>query len=188
MKVKNPEISIHSKGLRKITFELEKESIGECERFIDSCKKDKVYNIEPKEWREKRSLSANAYFWVLCGKLAKKLQIEDPKKTDYGIYKDYIRDLNISKTQELNVDFAKTLIVAWENLGTNKNKSGFFVEELDIGQEPNSMIYQFYYGSSVYNKKQMARLIDLIIFDCQEQGIETKTPNEIAELKARWGE
>ena len=45
-----------------------------------------------------------------------------------------------------------------------------------------------YYGSSVYDTAQLSRLLDLIIYDCKQFGISTETPDQIAEMKARWGE
>ena len=44
-----------------------------------------------------------------------------------------------------------------------------------------------YYGSSSYDTKQMSDPIDLIVFECKEQGIETMTPDEIESMKAAWG-
>ena len=32
----------------------------------------------------------------------------------------------------------------------------------------------------------MSRLLDSVIEDCKEQGIQTLTPNEIARMKATW--
>lgn len=55
-------------------------------QVLDSLKPGKVYDVEIKEHREKRSLDANAYFWVLVDRLAEKLRIP---KTD--IYRSYIR-------------------------------------------------------------------------------------------------
>ena len=45
-----------------------------------------------------------------------------------------------------------------------------------------------YYGSSSYDTQQMSRLIELAVADAKELGIETLTPNEIAELLAFWGD
>jgi hypothetical protein len=39
-----------------------------------------------------------------------------------------------------------------------------------------------YYGSSEYDSKQMARLIEEVVDECKEQGIETMTPAELEEL------
>ena len=43
-----------------------------------------------------------------------------------------------------------------------------------------------YYGSSTYDKAQMGQLIDLIVQECKQQGIETMTPRELAMLKEAW--
>ena len=45
-----------------------------------------------------------------------------------------------------------------------------------------------WYGSSVYDTKQMSRLIDAIVQDCKAAGIETMTPAELDALVSRWGE
>ena len=39
-----------------------------------------------------------------------------------------------------------------------------------------------YYGSSAYNTKQMSNLIELVVEDCEEQGIETKSADEIRSM------
>lgn len=41
-------------------------------------------------------------------------------------------------------------------------------------------------GSSVYNTKQMSRLIDHVVQDCKAVGIETLTPLELDRLKGDW--
>ena len=43
-----------------------------------------------------------------------------------------------------------------------------------------------YYGSSTYDSKQMSQLIDLLVTDCKEQGIETATPEEIERMKQQY--
>ena len=43
-----------------------------------------------------------------------------------------------------------------------------------------------FYGSSTYDTAQMPRLIDLLIGECREQGIETKRPAELAALMEEW--
>ena len=45
------------------------------QKFCDDMKSGRVYDAELKEHREKRSLDANAYAWVLLGKLSAKLNI-----------------------------------------------------------------------------------------------------------------
>lgn len=63
-----------------------------------------------------------------------------------------------------------------------------WITEVVPSKIPGCQNVIFYYGSSEYDTKQMSRLIDLIIDECKEQGIETLTPDEIARMKASWGE
>ena len=43
-----------------------------------------------------------------------------------------------------------------------------------------------YYGSSVYNSKEMSVFIDEVIDRAKELGIDTRTPKEIERMKALW--
>ena len=45
-----------------------------------------------------------------------------------------------------------------------------------------------FYGSSVYDTKEMSRLIDNIVNDCKMYGIETKSQEEIDRLLEEWEE
>ena len=47
-------------------------------------------------------------------------------------------------------------------------------------------IINAYYGSSSYNSKQMSRLINDLVEDCKEVGIETKPKEEIDSLLRSW--
>ena len=58
-------------------------------------------------------------------------------------------------------------------------------EKLDYGDN-DTVTVRCFYGSSQYNTKQMSRLIDDIIQDCEALGIETKSPDEIANMISQW--
>jgi hypothetical protein len=45
-----------------------------------------------------------------------------------------------------------------------------------------------YYGSSVYDTKQMSLLLENLIQDCKALGIQTETPEMIAKMKSLWKE
>ncbi len=68
----------------------------------------------------------------------------------------------------------------WESKG-----EGWQVHKLDEMTTPQGTFYnlQCWYGSSVFDTSQMHRLIELIVQECQQQGIPTMTPEEIAKLK-----
>lgn len=132
--------------------------------------------------REKRSLDANAYMWLLCGKLAEVLSDEKEKYTKEDIYRNAIKEIGVWKDfAGLSPSDAKTLRHAWELLGT-----GWITEQVDYMQDGENVIVRCYYGSSQYNTKQMSRLINNIVQDCEAVGIETKTPNQIAEMLSLW--
>ena len=43
-----------------------------------------------------------------------------------------------------------------------------------------------YYGSSVYNTAEMTKLIELLVQECKQLDIETKSQNEIDSLLESW--
>lgn len=147
---------------------------------LHDCEK---LSIKIDKYREKRSLDANAYFWLLCGKLADKLTDEKVQYTKEDIYIKAIKEIGVYKDfQNLSPSEAKTLQHAWELLGT-----GWITEQVDYMQDGENVVIRCYYGSSKYNKKQMSRLIDNIVQDCEAVGIDTKTPDQIAEMLSLWG-
>lgn len=128
-----------------------------------------------KPYKPKRSLSANAYMWVLVGKLADATGISSA-----DIYRNSVKQLGISQLIVINAAAAPTFKRIWEQHGL-----GWFVDDVDE-DTGGSVILRAYYGSSTYNRKQMAALIDLVVQDCRAVGIETLTPAELAGLVDRW--
>lgn len=139
--------------------------------------KEEVLDVTIKKYRKKRSLDANAYMWQLLGELATKLET-----TSEELYKHYVSQYGIYKDFLLTESEAKTVIAIWEKQGL-----GWPVEKLDFAADGDRVIYRAYYGSSVYNTKQMSRLIDAVVEDAKEAGIETMTPTQLAIVKDVWG-
>lgn len=152
-------------------------AIAWLDSYIDSLDEEKKYKIEVKEHRKKRSLDANAYFWLLCDKLAAVLRIP---KTD--LYKIYIREIGGNSTTVCVQDKAvKTLVSGWGHNGLG------WVTDTAKSKIDGCTNVILYYGSSVYDTAQMSRLIDLIVQDCKEYGIETESPEELQRLVDAWG-
>lgn len=146
-------------------------------RTLDSLKPGKVYDVEIKEHREKRSLDANAYFWVLVDRLAEKTRIP---KTD--IYRRYIREIGGNHEMVCVIDSAvERLRNGWEHNGL-----GWQTDTM-ASRIPGCTNVILYYGSSTYNTRQMSHLIDMAVQDCQEQGIETLSPDKLAGMMEEWG-
>lgn len=152
----------------------------QAKRICESLDPAKKYDIEIKEHREKRSLDANAYCWVLIGKLAAKL-----KSTPDEVYRHYIPDIGGNYSI---VPVRADRLEYWEKIWCSGH-IGRMVK--DIGpcrtlDGYNNVIS--YIGSSDYDTAQMSRLIDLIVQDCKDQGIETLTPDKLDAMKSKWGE
>lgn len=149
--------------------------------------KDRQYVIMVKEYHKKRSLDANAYCWVLIDKLAEHMthdlsrgiKNETKERIKEQIYKNAVKDIGgVSDTVCVTNEAVNKICSAWEKHGLGWQTDTF---PSKIEGCTNVILY---YGSSVYDTKQMSRLIDNIVQDCHSVGIETLTPDELEALKA----
>lgn len=135
----------------------------------------KELSVEIRPYRARRSLDANAYCWVLCQKLAEKLN-----STKEDIYKEAIRKAGQFDFIAVTDKAVDQFIKAWQSKGL-----GWYAEALESKIDGCKKV-MVYYGSSVYDSKEMAHLIDYIVSECKEQGIETLPPWEVERLKKEW--
>lgn len=146
-------------------------------RFLDAKKSGKQYVAEIKEWRQKRSLDANAYCWLLLNKLADKLNI--PVR---DLYRHYIPDVpNNSQVVCVPSAAVDRLRTGWEHNGLG------WCSDVMLSKLPGCTNVILYYGSSTFDSKQMSMLIEMIVADCKSVGIETMTPAELSRLGDEWG-
>ena len=151
--------------------------------MVDALKDAEKLSINIDKYREDRSNKANAYMWKLCSMLADKLSDDGIPHTKEDVYRNAVKERGIYKEQGgLPIDFAKTSRTAWEMLGT-----AWITEQVDFEPDGENVIVRYYYGSSVYNTKQFSRILDWLIVECQQQGIETKSKEEIDSLLQSWG-
>ena len=151
--------------------------IAELASYIDSLDDEKEYILTVKEFKKKRSLNANSYAWTLMDKLAEKLRIA---KTE--IYRSYIKEMGGNNTLVCVQDAAlDDLLRNWQLQGIG------WLAETEKSKLDGCTNVRLYYGSSTYDTAQMSRLIELIVQDCKENGIETLTPEELARMSEEWG-
>lgn len=163
-------------GKPMLTLEINERN--DFESLVDEMRDKDKLSIEVKPFKARRSLDANAYAWVLMDRLAEKLH-----KGKTEIYREYIKDIGgVSETVCVKNSAVERLCEGWSKNGIGWQTETF---ESKISGCTNVVLY---YGSSTFSTAQMSALLDLIIQDCHEQGIVTDTPNEIARMKALWGE
>lgn len=145
--------------------------------FFQSLDADTEYVMTIDKVRRKRSLDANAYFWVLADKLATAQGL--PGTTE--IYHRYIKEIGGNREFVcVKQEAADKLCAGWERSGL-----GWLTERFP-SKVDGCVNVILYYGSSTYDTAQMSRLIDLIVQDCKALDIETATPAELALLLERW--
>lgn len=133
--------------------------------FLFTQSKDKLYEI--KEHRGKRTLTQNAYYWVLVNEIANQMKLSK-EEVHFNLLKDYSQIALI--TIKSNVDI-KGYIRYYE-----------FEREANISGV-NFNIYKVYKGSSEMDKKEFNVLLEGVIQEAKQLGIPTLTPNEIAKLR-----
>lgn len=161
-------------GKPQITFEVNESN--EFGTLVDELKDKDKLSIEVKPFRARRSLDANAYCWVLIDKIAERLRLSKE-----AVYREYIRNIGgNSETVCVKTNAVDRLREGWKNNGIGWQTETY---PSKIKGCTNVVLY---YGSSVYDTEQMSRLLDMIVTDCKEAGIPTETPDQIAEMMARW--
>lgn len=136
----------------------------------------KMLDVRIECHKNRRSLDANAYCWVLIGQIA---AVVGKKKEE--IYREEIKELGGNfDTVCVTEKAADSLCAHWQHNGI-----GWIAETFE--SKINGCVnVNLYYGSSAYDSGQMARLIDNVVQDARALGIETMTPKELALLKEGW--
>lgn len=150
-------------GKMRITLELE-------ERRDIADLAEKVLDLDLKVYREKRSLQANRLFWHCIGELAKYMRAD----------KDEIHDLMLRRYGTFTYQIIKPkkevfdrLAQCWEGIIEDRGE----IYNNGIHGRQILMIYP----SRFYNTEEFSRLLDGVLDDMKQAGIET--PEE-ARIKA----
>ena len=151
---------------------------SETRAFLDGFNALAVADVDVnvKPYRVKRSLSANAYCWVLVDKIAAALNV--PKA---AVYRLAIREIGgVSDVVCVPEKAADRLCESWSNQGI-----GWQTERMDSKIE-GCVNVVLYYGSSVFDAKQMSALVDSLVQEAKALGIETLSPAELARMESAW--
>ena len=161
------DLSLTLDGNQRLTIQLDDDFRQQYEDL-----KDTEIDLTVTKHRERRSLNANAYAWVLIDKIAEKKRL---KKDD--VYRNAIREIGgVSDVVCVQNKAVRRLCESW-----NKKGIGWQTETLE-SKIPGCTVVVLYYGSSCYDTAQMSALISSLVQDAQTIGIETRSPKEIAML------
>lgn len=139
--------------------------------ILSKMQPDKVYDLDVKLHREKRSKDANAFLWGLLGKMADVL-----KTTNDDLYFESLKR------------YGQSFLVKVRSSELEKAMNEFkYCEPHDQWSDPkgDTAYIRVFRGSSGYDSKEFSRLLDGVIQDAKEIGIDTD-PDEVKQLIERW--
>lgn len=131
---------------------------------------EKIYEI--KEKKQRRSLTQNAYYWVLLHQLASVMRLDNDSchflmLQRYGVYEV------VSIQSGINL---KGFFKYYEEIGKGTVNGKEFTH------------YKIYKRSSQMDSKEFSELLNGLVDECEEQGIVTLTKSELENLKFIEGE
>ena len=140
---------------------------------------EKDLKLKVSKGTKPRSLDANAYFHVLCDKLRQKL----------GISMAHCKNILITSYGQIEY------LSEGQPLIYKTNAPLEYIQELEAAHmkfikmsDDLAYMYKVYRGSHTYDSVEMHQLLEGTIRECELQGIETMTPDEVARLEAMWGQ
>ena len=142
-------------------------------QHADNLKKlmDADIEVDIKKYREKRSMSQNAYAWVLITQIA---QCINPPMNKGEVYVEMLKRYGQGGFISIQADKASDVTRAFD----------YYVQKGEGEVNGKKFLhYMVYVGSSKYNTKEMATFISGIVEEAKDLGIETLTPDEIARLR-----
>ena len=156
-------------GKAKLMLELnEKQSAM---KMYDLLNQVETLDIDIDKHREKRSLNANAYCWVLVGKIADVV----------GASKDEIYLAMLKK-------YGQTFVCKIPNRYVDqfKRSEKYWEEHESLDAEEKAQYFRVWVGSSRYNVEEMNIFVNGIIDEAKELDIDVRTPDQIAEMMSLW--
>lgn len=137
---------------------------------VESLDPDKVYAVEIKEKKKKRSLDQNALYWAVLTQVARKLNISNPRCHNlmlrrYGVperYGDQAVYVVLPDTEEASEKAAEA--ETYHLKPTSQVKAG--------KDGNNYRTYLLLRGSSTYDSSEMSRLVNGMLDEAKELGIE----------------
>lgn len=140
-------------------------NVFQCIAWLSS--QDSTKEFEVNEVKPKRSLTQNAYYWAMLNKLARKLRMPDSE-----VHLNMLREYGVCEVVSLRADVPPAdFFDYWDEIG---------VDFLD-GEERR--VLKIYKGSSRMDSSEFSCLIEGMREECELQGIDVMTPDEIASMR-----
>ena len=148
---------------------------------IGNIDTDIEYTVEIKRKSKKRSLNANAYCWTLCQRIAEELS----KNSYIGkeeVYRKAILDSQQGEPVGVPNNLIDSIVSKWQSNGIG------WICVIDDNERLSGVKRVYLYaGSSTYNTAEMSRLIECLVDECNQLGIQLEPIEYIQSLVKEWG-
>ena len=161
-----PEVTLTLADSRQVVAQ----RVAEWQGVLENGKR---LTVEVTREKKRRSLDANAYLWVLLGKMAAVLQTDKD-----AVYIEMLSRYGVYTHVVVKPQVAERVKQEWRTVRE--------LGEVTVNGKVGIQL-QCYFGSSSYTTAEMATLIDGVISECKDMGIETATPAELERMKGEWG-
>ena len=134
------------------------------------------------KWRERRSLTANAYYWVLVSKIAEAAGMSNARAHNM-----LLRSYGVPETIGGQLTIAMLPVEAEDEILERELYHLKPTSKTKVGKD--GQIFRAYIllkGSSDYDTKEMARLIDGTVEEAKMLGLETLPEEEIERMMAAY--
>lgn len=140
----------------------------------------KAVDIEIKQHKERRTLDQNAYFHVLVNAIARKMHGVSDDAVKYNLVTQY----GVLATDGNGNKVAVKLPSSVDPASVGLEYAVPYKTVMDGKTE--TVCYKIYQQTRYYDTAEMNALIDGAIYEAQQLGVITDTPEEIAKMKSLW--
>lgn len=128
-------------------------------------------SIKIDKHREKRSLDANGLLWKACTVLAEAL---NTSKDD--VYFEMLKR------------YGQTFVckIPNEHIEKFKRQYKYCEQHEKLPPEERAQYFRVWLGSSNYNTKEMSVLLDGVMSEIEDMGLDFTSPNEVADILSAW--
>lgn len=144
-----------------------------------------MLDVVIKKHRSKRSLDANAYYWKLASEAADMLNVSKP----------YMHNQLLRRYGQIAIIDGQAVYAVLPDTdeaqkSVDEAQTYHLKPTSQVKEGKGGIMYRTYMmlkGSSEYDTKEMSHLIDGLVGECKEMGIETIPPAELERMMMEYG-
>ena len=150
------------------------QNIAEISKLKEIVEQGKELTVDIKQFRKKRSLDANGMLWAILNQMAEIL-----KTSKDEVYLEMLSRYGVFTHVIVKADVVEKVKREWKTVRE--------LGEVTVNGKTGIQL-QCYFGSSTYDSKEFSVLLEGVISEAKELGIDTITEAEKNALLDNWGQ